>query len=169
MNRSKDLDIVDDNLLLIFIGYNPSPVSEEMGHHYANKSNRFWKLLYQSGITERLYQPEEDSSLLSLGFGFTNIVARPTPAAADITKEEYTVGRKILREKLDKYKPKVAFFVGKGVYLQYSGKKSAQWGKQPESVIKGVIDFVGPSSSGLVRMKIADIVEIYRDVGQYIK
>ncbi|MBM7602139.1 TDG/mug DNA glycosylase family protein [Metabacillus crassostreae] len=165
---TKDLDHLKAGLTILFIGYNPSLISGEIGHNYANKNNRFWKLLYQSGITERLYLPEEDGNLLDKGLGFTNIVSRPTRSADEITKEEYQEGRKILYRKINLFKPKIAFFVGKGVYLQYSQVKKTSWGKQEKSFVPGVIDFVAPSSSGLVRMNIDEITSIYNSVKKYI-
>ena len=161
---SKDLDKLQKNLDIMFIGFNPSLVSGEVGHNYANKHNRFWKILFLAGLTERIYLPEEDGELLKKGYGFTNIVSRPTRAADEITREEYREGREILKQKIAFYKPKVAFFVGKGVYLQYSQYKKAGWGKQNTCIIEDVIDFVAPSSSGLVRMKVEEIVEIYKHV-----
>jgi len=160
----KDLDKISKGLDILFIGYNPSLVSGEVGHNYANKNNRFWKILYEAGLTDRLYLPEEDSTLCKMGYGFTNIVARPTRAADEITREEYQAGREVLKEKILFYKPKIAFFVGKGVYLQYTQSKKADWGKQDKSMVEGVIDYVAPSSSGLVRMKISDIIIIYKGV-----
>lgn len=162
------MDIIKGNLTILFIGFNPSLVSGEVGHHYAHKNNRFWKILYEAGITERKYGPDEDVTLLDRGIGFTNIVSRPTKAADEITAEEFKQGREILKQKISTYKPKVAFFVGKGVYLHYSQRKSALWGIQEKNVIDGVIDFVAPSSSGLVRMKVCDIVSIYKEVNELI-
>ncbi|WP_409254158.1 G/U mismatch-specific DNA glycosylase [Bacillus sp. SCS-153A] len=159
-------DHLQKHLDIVFIGFNPSLKSGELGYNYANKSNRFWKILHQSGLTPRQYAPEEDSQLLLLGYGLTNIVERPTKEAADITKEEYREGRVILKSKLKKYQPKIACYVGKGVYQQFSQKKKIPWGKQEESVVDGVIDFVAPSSSGLVRMKIDEIVSIYKELSQ---
>ncbi|MEX2104601.1 MAG: mismatch-specific DNA-glycosylase [Bacilli bacterium] len=150
------------NLQILFVGFNPSIRSSETGHHYANPNNRFWTILFQAGITSRKYLPEEDELLLELGIGFTNIVARPTRAAEDISKEEYNQGRLILLEKIAHSKPKTVCFVGKGVYQQYSNRKEIPWGVQHESIIPGVIEFVAPSSSGLVRMKLNDIVSIYQ-------
>lgn len=166
---SESLDKLQKDLDIMFIGFNPSLVSGEVGHNYANKHNRFWKILFEAGLTERIYRPEEDGDLLQKGYGFTNIVSRPTRAADEITQEEYREGREILKQKIAFYKPRVAFFVGKGVYLQYSKYKKADWGKQQKSMVEGVIDFVAPSSSGLVRMKIEDIVAIYKDVKPLLK
>jgi double-stranded uracil-DNA glycosylase len=157
-------DHIKKDLLILFIGYNPSIRSGETGHHYANPNNRFWSILYQAGLTPRKYKAEEDGDLLTLGYGFTNIVARPTKTAAEITSGEYQEGRQILKEKLERYKPKIACFVGKGVYEHYSGLRNVNWGVQDKSVVPGVIEFVAPSSSGLVRMKLDEIVAIYKDL-----
>jgi len=44
----------------------------------------------------------------------------------------------------------------------------AEWGKQLESVVPGVSDFVAPSSSGLVRMKLDEIIAIYKQLAGFI-
>ncbi len=161
-------DHLDHGLVIVFIGFNPSIRSGEAGHHYANPRNNFWRILYRSGLTPRLYEAAEDQDLLKLGYGFTNIVARPTRGAEDITRDEYKQGRLILRDKLKEYRPKIACFVGKGVYTEYSGRPRADWGFQNESIVDGVIDFVAPSSSGLVRMKMEEIVGIYRELAGFV-
>ncbi|MET3292784.1 UNVERIFIED_CONTAM: TDG/mug DNA glycosylase family protein [Brevibacillus sp. OAP136] len=155
-------DHLAEGLRILFVGFNPSLKSGESGHHYANPHNRFWKILHQSGLTPRLYRTEEDGDLLELGYGFTNIVSRPTQSAADITKEEYAEGRRELKAKIETYCPQIVCFVGKGVYEQYSGKKDIPWGQQTTPVVPGTTEFVAPSSSGLVRMKLEEIVEIYK-------
>lgn len=152
------------NLKILFVGFNPSIRSSELGHHYANPNNRFWKILHEAGVTQRKYDASEDAKLLDIGYGFTNIVQRPTKAADEITKEEYKEGREILKKKVEQLKPKVVCYVGKGVYQQYSGLKVIEWGRQTKGFVPGVIDFVAPSSSGLVRMKMEEIVDIYKGI-----
>lgn len=41
-----------------------------------------------------------------------------------------------------------------------------EWGFQDEPVVEGVRDFVAPSSSGLVRMKLEEIVSIYAQLAR---
>ncbi|QVY59825.1 G/U mismatch-specific DNA glycosylase [Cytobacillus gottheilii] len=161
-------DIISPDLDVLFIGFNPSIKSSETGHHFANRSNRFWKILHESGLTPYQYLPEQDQELLELNYGLTNIVARPTKAADEITKEEYNEGRLLLAEKLQTYQPKIACYVGKGVYEQLAKKKKIPWGIQETSVVPGIIDFVAPSSSGLVRMKLNEIVDIYKLVNKQL-
>jgi double-stranded uracil-DNA glycosylase len=155
-------DHLKEDLKILFVGFNPSIRSSELGHHYANPNNRFWRILYEAGLTPWKYDAEDDGKLLEIGFGFTNIVQRPTKAADEITKEEYKEGREILKKKVEQLKPRIVCFVGKGVYQQYSGLKAIQWGRQAKGIVPGVVDFVAPSSSGLVRMKMEEIVNIYR-------
>lgn len=101
---------------VLFIGFNPSPRSGETGHHYANPRNHFWTILNRAGLTPRMYRAEEDRELLKLGCGFTNIVARPTPTAADITADDYAEGRKRLHRKIETFRPHTVCFVG--IYAQ---------------------------------------------------
>lgn len=159
-------DRIKEHLHILFVGFNPSIRSSETGHHFANPNNRFWRILFEAGLTPRKFTAAEDDLLLELGFGITNIVARPTKAADEITKEEYREGREILKQKVAVIKPKIVCYVGKGVYLQFSGKKEAPWGIQEEAVVPGTVDFVAPSSSGLVRMRLEKMVQIYRGLLQ---
>ncbi|MDD2420726.1 MAG: G/U mismatch-specific DNA glycosylase [Heliobacteriaceae bacterium] len=155
-------DHLAEGLQIVFVGFNPSRRSAETGHHFANPNNRFWPVLHLAGLTPRQYRPEEDGALLALGYGITNIVARPTRAAAEITREEYRQGRTLLAGKIARFRPRVVCFVGKGVYLAFSGHHQAAWGQQPVPVVPGTIDFVAPSTSGLVRLKLGEMVAIYK-------
>ncbi len=161
-------DCLERNLKVIFVGYNPSIRSGETGHHFANPNNRFWTILYRAGLTPRKYSPEEDCELLKLGYGLTNIVPRPTRAAADITGPEYQQGKRELYRKISIFRPRVVCFVGKGVYEKYSGRRNIAWGRQEEQVVPGVVDYVAPSSSGLVRMKLDEVADIFSGLKNYI-
>lgn len=155
------------NMRVLFIGFNPSLTSYERGFNYAGRNNRFYHVLHESGLTTKLYAPEKSPQLLGdYGYGFTNIVTRPTRRADELTSEDYKMGREVLKKKLLLYKPQVACYVGKGVYEQFSQRRSLPWGFQHESVVRHVRDFVGPSTSGLVRMTLAEQVSIYRQLAQ---
>lgn len=145
-------DLLSDDLVVLFIGYNPSLRSAEINHHYAGNANRFWLMLNEAGFTDRKLRPEDDQELLGLGLGLTNIVSRPTRAAAEITRLEYEEGREALRCKLETYRPHYAAYVGIGVYKIFARNPRAALGQQPISVVNGVQDFVLPSTSGLNRM-----------------
>lgn len=162
-------DYLRPGLKVLFVGFNPSIYSGQQGHHFASPNNRFWKILYESGLTSRQYSSVEDAKLLELDYGLTNLVARPTRAAADISSAEYAAGRELLLPKISLNHPQVVCLVGKGVYQIYARKKQAAWGFQNSETTPGVTDFVAPSSSGLVRMSMEQIVAIYKLLNVYLQ
>ena len=154
-------DHLGPGLRIVFVGFNPGLHSARVGHHYAGPSNRFWSILHRAGLTPRRFEPREDALLPGLGYGLTNIVDRPTRSAAEITPGEYAEGRVRLRRKIERCRPRVVCFVGKGVYLAWSGRREAAWGFQETRQVEGVAEFVAPSSSGLVSLPPAEVVAIY--------
>ena len=158
-------DLLKPGLRLVFCGYNPSLTSGRTGHHYAHPVNRFWRVLHASGITDRLYRPEEDEALPdALGIGFTNLCPRPTRRADELSREEIKAGAAELREKLDKLRPRVVAYAGIGVYRWFRSTTKVSWGVQEEPAVPGVTDVVLPSPSGLNRMSFDDLVGHYREV-----
>ncbi|MDU4961502.1 MAG: G/U mismatch-specific DNA glycosylase [Sporomusaceae bacterium] len=145
-------DIIKPRLRILFIGFNPGLRSAETGCHFAGHSNRFWKLLAAAGLTPRQLRPAESRQLLEWGCGITNIVARPSKAAAEISKQEYRQGAAVLKAKLTDYQPAIACYAGIGVYREFSGKKAVACGLQSDSVVPPIDDFVVPSPSGLNRI-----------------
>jgi TDG/mug DNA glycosylase family protein len=156
------LDLLRPKLELVFCGYNPSLTSGLSGHHYAHPGNRFWRVLFATGITERLYGPEEDEQLLDLGIGFTNLASRPTRRADELTREEIRAGAEELCAKLQRFKPRVVAYTGIGVYRWFRSTSKAAWGLQDDSAVPGVTDVVVPSPSGLNRMRFEELVDHYR-------
>jgi TDG/mug DNA glycosylase family protein len=158
-------DLLKPGLRLVFCGYNPSLTSGRSGHHYAHPGNRFWRVLHASGITDRLFRPEEDEGLPdTLGIGFTNLCSRPTRRADELSREEIRAGGQELRRKLEKFRPRVVAYAGIGVYRWFRATSKAPWGVQEEPAVSGVTDVVLPSPSGLNRMSFDDLVEHYRRV-----
>ena len=143
-------DYLDHNLRILFIGYNPGLRSAELGHHYAGRSNSFFPFLYKSGLIDEPLSFEDDHRLLPrYRYGLTNLVARPTLGIKDLTRNDYVEGATLLREKLQRYQPMIAAYVGIGVYKYFSGRSTVQPGLQENPVVEGVTDFVLPSTSGL--------------------
>jgi TDG/mug DNA glycosylase family protein len=156
------LDLLRPGLKIVFCGYNPSLASGRSGRHYAHPGNRFWRVLFASGITDRLYKPEEDELLLDLGIGFTNLVSRPSRRADELTREEIRSGAIALREKLERFQPRVVAYTGIGIYRWFRATSKVGWGLQDSAALPGVIDVVVPSPSGLNRMRLEELVNHYR-------
>src|SRR5690349_12602624 len=84
--RGKRLpDVIGPGLRVLFCGINPSLYSAAAGHHFARPGNRFWPALFAGGFTDRLLGPAEDRLLLDFGCGVTNLVARATVAADEVS------------------------------------------------------------------------------------
>ncbi|HZI76854.1 MAG TPA: mismatch-specific DNA-glycosylase, partial [Gemmatimonadales bacterium] len=96
-------DLIEPNLEVLFCGINPGLYSGATGHHFARPGNRFWPALQRSGFTPTLLSPWEERSLLDLGIGITNLVARATAAASDLTDAELRAGRRRLERKVRRY------------------------------------------------------------------
>ena len=115
LNRTID-DLIAPDLKVLFCGINPGIWSGATGLHFARPGNRFWKVLYGAGFTERLLEPEEEFELLRSGYGITCMVDRTTARAAELTRGEYEEGGRLLIEKIETYRPKFLAVVGLGAY-----------------------------------------------------
>jgi len=101
---------------VLFVGINPSVRSAEIGHHFAGRGNRFWRLLHDAGLVPELLDFADDVRLPEWGFGLTNVVARPTPSMADLTPGEFRAGAARLRRRVARLRPAVVAMVGVTVY-----------------------------------------------------
>ena len=109
-------DRIKPGVRVLFVGINPGVRSAQTGHHFAGFSNRFWKLLYESGLVPDPITFADDDRLPEFGYGITNIVARPSPGMNDLLPQEYQHGARILMRKIEKFKPAVVALVGVTVY-----------------------------------------------------
>ena len=161
-------DVLGEELKVLFVGFNPSPRSAEVGHHYAGRNNQFWRLLFESGLTPRLLEASEDRSLPSWGIGSTNLTPRATRGVDDLSASELRAGVPKLRKVVDSTRAKVIAYTGKGAYLAVAGKTAAPWGAQQERVFGKALDFVLPSPSGRVRLRFEDKLVFYRELAELL-
>ena len=108
---------------VLLVGINPGIRSAAIGHHFAGYSNRFWKLLHESGLVPEPIGAEDDVRLPEWGFGITNLIARPTPGIDTLRPDEYLAGVAVLRRKVRRWKPGVVAFVGVSLYRAIFAKK----------------------------------------------
>lgn len=141
-------DVLAPELRVLFVGINPGLYSGAVGHHFARPGNRFWKALHAGGFTRRLLSPFEEHELVSYGIGITNIVARATASASELTTAELRRGAKALERKVQDYRPRVVAFLGLGAYRSAFGRAGATFGPQPET-LAGAHVWVLPNPSGI--------------------
>ena len=118
------------------------------GHHFARPGNRFWPALHLAGFTPRQLEPWEEYLLLDFGVGITNLVARATASADQLSRGELINGRKRLERKVRRDVPTWIAVVGIGAYRTAFGRPRAAAGMQPESIGKSRL-WVLPNPSGL--------------------
>lgn len=92
-------------LRVLFCGINPGLMTAATGHHFARPGNRFWPVLHAAGFTPRQFRPAEQEELLAHGLGITNVVARATAKADELTAQEYREGGRLLAEKVARLRP----------------------------------------------------------------
>jgi double-stranded uracil-DNA glycosylase len=109
-------DRIRPGVRVLFVGINPGVRSALTGHHFAGFSNRFWRLLAESGLVPRLMTSEEDYRFPEFGYGITNLVPRPSPGIDDLSPAEYVEGWKALERKIRRYRPEVVALVGVTLY-----------------------------------------------------
>jgi TDG/mug DNA glycosylase family protein len=141
-------DILAPGLRVLFTGINPSLYSGAVGHHFAGPGNRFWKALHLSGFTDRLLSSFDESELLASGLGLTNLVARATGSAEELTAEELRGGTAILERKVSEFRPDVVAVLGIGAYRSGFQRRSAALGRQEEDLAGSVL-WLLPNPSGL--------------------
>jgi TDG/mug DNA glycosylase family protein len=157
-------DVIAPGLKVLFCGVNPGLYSGATGHHFARPGNRFWIALFQAGFTPRPLSPYEDASMLKFGCGITNLVARTTRKAEEITREELASGRKILEAKITQYRPKILAVLGMGAYRKAFDRPKAGIGLQPETIGATTI-WVLPNPSGLnANYQIADLTKLFAEL-----
>ena len=148
-------DHVRPGLRVLFVGINPGLRSAAVGHHYAGYSNRFWKLLSESGLVPEPLTPDRDAELLRLEMGLTNLVARPSAGVGDLGAADFVRGRRILRAKIRRLRPAIVALVGLTVYDHLFPRNErggdpagrVRVGLQPET-LHGARIFVLPNTSG---------------------
>ena len=109
-------DRIAPGLRVLFVGINPGVRSAITGHHFAGPSNRFWKLMFESGLVSGPVNHEDDDRLIEEGLGFTNLVPRPSPGIDDLKPAEYLAGWAALDRKIARYRPATVALVGVTLY-----------------------------------------------------
>ncbi|MFC7528817.1 G/U mismatch-specific DNA glycosylase [Actinoplanes sp. GCM10030250] len=141
-------DLFGPGLKVLFSGINPSLYSAATGHHFARPGNRFWPSLHGGGFTDRVLHPSEQHLLPGLGLGITNVVARATARADELTADELVAGGKLLTDFVRRTKPRFLAVLGVTAYRAAFDRRKARIGPQPDT-IADVPVWVLPNPSGL--------------------
>ncbi|WP_232344881.1 G/U mismatch-specific DNA glycosylase [Actinoplanes awajinensis] len=157
-------DLVGPDLRVLFSGINPSLYSAATGHHFARPGNRFWPTLHGAGFTDRLLHPSEQHLLPALGLGITNVVARASARADELTPDELVTGGAILAALAGRYRPRFLAVLGVTAYRAAFARPKAKVGRQTDTV-GGVPVWVLPNPSGLnAHYQLPDLIREFSDL-----
>jgi double-stranded uracil-DNA glycosylase len=141
-------DVVPPRGGVLLCGINPGLYSAATGRHFARPGNRFWPALHRSGFTDRLLTPAEQHLLPSYGLGITNLAARATATAAELTPEELAEGGTVLEAFVREHAPRMVAVLGVTAYRTAFARKNAAIGPQ-DVTLGGAALWVLPNPSGL--------------------
>jgi double-stranded uracil-DNA glycosylase len=146
-------DLAGPGMRVLLVGINPWLYSGWSGRHFARPGNRLWRTLHEAGFTDRRLHPSESEAILAAGIGITNLVARATARADELTDDEVRAGVEPLRLLVRRTRrrwggPAYVAFLGISTYRVAFARPRATVGRQPEP-FEGNGVWVLPNPSGL--------------------
>jgi TDG/mug DNA glycosylase family protein len=165
-------DLVGPRLALLFVGINPGLWTAATQTHFNHPANRFYPALYAAGLIDivvdrgRAMTDGERQHLIDRGIGVTNLVARATARAAELTADELRDGARRLVGFVEAHRPRVVAVAGITAYRQAFDRPGAMLGRQHE-LLAGAELWVVPNPSGLnAHATVASLAVAYREVGE---
>lgn len=144
---------------LLIVGINPGLWTAAVNAPFAHPGNRFWPSLERAGITDGLVDVsrgmsrEQADALVRRGVAITNLVARPTARAAELSRDELRAGGELLIRRVEAMRPWAVAVVGITAFRTAFRRPHASLGLQGTDGIAGwppdVALWVVPQPSGL--------------------
>lgn len=164
-------DLVGHPVELLFVGINPGLWTAAVGAHFARRGNRFYPALYRAGLIDRDidasdgYRPEDLQHLQARGIGITNLVARASARADELSVQELVSGADRLVALIEQVRPRVVAVLGITAYRTAFRRPRAVTGRQTERPGDAEL-WVVPNPSGLnAHDTVTSLALAYRAVG----
>jgi TDG/mug DNA glycosylase family protein len=161
-------DLIGPGLRLLFVGINPGLWTAATSTHFAHPGNRFYPALLRGGVIDRVIDrgtgmtDDDREYLVRRGIGITNLVARATSKASELTAAELQNGAGRLRRFVAEHRPRVVAVAGVTAFRDAFGRRDAVLGRQRE-LLDGAELWVVPNPSGLnAHETIATLAAAYR-------
>jgi TDG/mug DNA glycosylase family protein len=141
-------DRLKPGLKLVFCGTAAGRQSALQQAYYAHGQNKFWKTLYEVGLTPDLFQPHDYEKLWELGIGLTDIAKYAYGMDHQLPRD--ALGRKAvaaLESRIRKVKPAILAFTSLNGGRKVIGTNAVA-GEQPERIGETRV-FILPSPSPL--------------------
>jgi len=124
-------DLLTPELDVVFCGTAPGTVSAALKQYYAHPQNKFWRVLYDVGLTPSLLKPSQFADLLAFGIGLTDIAKQSFGMDNQLPRGSLgieAVGA--LRARMEKFRPAHLAFTSLTGGRKFLGVR-AEFGLQP--------------------------------------
>jgi TDG/mug DNA glycosylase family protein len=163
-------DLIGPDIRVLFVGINPGLWTAAVQTHFARRGNRFYPALFRAGITDWQidgsagFTAEDKKHLIDKGIGITNVVARATARADELSTAELVDGGRKLARRVARINPRIVAILGITAYRSAFGRPQSRVGEQPETLGPARL-WVAPNPSGLnAHAQLADLAAAYREL-----
>lgn len=104
-------DVLEPGLTLVLVGTAPSSISARARAYYANPENKFWRTLFEVGLTPRQLAPTEYPTLPQYGIGLTDVAKRHSGMDSVLPGDAWRPDE--LWSKVEHYRPRIVAFTSK--------------------------------------------------------
>ena len=143
-------DVLDHGLSVIFCGSAVGNYSARTGSYYAHPQNKFWPILFETGLTSELLPSSRYRELPTYGIGLTDLVKSQSGVDHEIsfaiTRAE---SRQRLQRSIEQYEPRILAFTSKKAGQEFLGDNKL-FGEQAETIGNTHI-WILPSTSSAAR------------------
>lgn len=137
-------DLLKEGLKIVFCGTALGNKSAILKQYYAGSGNKFWRTLYEVGLTSIQLRPDEYSKLFDYGIGLTDLVKTTYGNDNQLAESDFDIPS--FKKKIEKYQPKLVCFNGKNAAKKFTNGY-VDYGLLNEKI--GITNFyVAPSTSG---------------------
>jgi len=159
-------DLIGEDCRLLFVGINPGLWTAATQTHFCHPSNRFYPAMRVAGLihwtidTDTGMSDAQREALVATGVGITNLVARATVRASELTREELAAGGERVAGVIEEIAPRVVAIAGVTAYRDAFGDRSAMLGRQPHDIGATQL-WVVPNPSGLNAHETIDSLAVW--------
>jgi len=140
-------DLLAPGLRIVFCGTAAGDVSALLRAPYAGPGNRFWWVLHEVGLTERVLRPVDFRELLDFGIGLTDVAKHAIGRDNRLVRADFDAASVV--EKAERFAPRVLAFVGKRAAQEVCGGPVG-YGHGDRAIGSSEV-WVLPSTSGAAR------------------
>lgn len=147
-------DLVGEDCRLLFVGINPGLWTAATQTHFCHPSNRFYPALLKAGLVDWTVESDtgmtddQRADFVGRGMGITNLIARATVRASELSANELRSGAGQLTRRVEIIRPRLAAIAGISTYRTAFKRPKTSLGPQTEQIAGSEL-WVVPNPSGL--------------------